>query len=277
MKGKYQFLLTLVSTLATFAVRADQLVNRFIHPPPPEARPWGYWMWMGSNISSNGITGDLVALQQACFGGTVMVSLADICPPWAGQIANSPTPDVITFSEPWWKLVRHAAEESHRLGTQFGFHNCAGYETSGGPLITPELPMQEVVWLETKIAGPEKFSGGLPQPEPDPHAQQPFPLYNGDTGKLEKPIVPARRTYFRDIAVLAVSAGGVVATKQIFDLSDKMDADGKLNWDGPPGNWVIYRFGHTTTGAMLQPCQWKAIGLECDKMSRTVVSFISII
>jgi len=252
--------------------RADELESRFVHPPP-EAKPQVYWMWMGSNVTSNGITGDLEALKDEGFGGTVMVSLADVCTPWAGRIANSPTPEVITFSEPWWQLVRHAAAESGRLGLEFGFHNCAGYESSGGPWITPELSMQEVVWSETQFSGPGKFSGTLAKPTVDIHAHQPFPVYNGNTGKLEKPEVPARQTYFRDIAVLAVPASGVIATNQILDLSDKMSADGKLDWDAPAGDWVIYRFGHTTTGAMLQPCQWEAIGLECDKMSRAAVEF----
>ena len=262
----------LVSTLFAFFGRADELESHFIHPPP-EARPQVYWMWMGSNISSNGITGDLEALKDAGFGGTVMVSLADVCTPWAGRIANSPTPEVITFSEPWWKLVRHAAKESHRLELEFGFHNCAGYESSGGPWITPELSMQEVVWSETKFSGPGNFSGTLEKPSPDITAHQPFPAYNGDTGKLEKPEVPARKTYFRDIAVLAVPASGVIGTNQIFDLSGKLAADGSLEWDAPSGDWLIYRFGHTTTGAMLQPCQWEAIGLECDKMNRAAVEF----
>jgi hypothetical protein len=133
--------------------------------------------------------------------------------------------------------------------------------------------MQEVVWSETRFTGPGKFSGTVVRPTVDIHAHQSFPLYNGDTGRLEKPEVPARQTYFCDIAVLAVPADGVIATNRIFDLSDKLTADGNLEWDAPPGDWVIYRFGHTTTGAMLQPCQWAAIGLECDKMSRKAVEF----
>ena len=52
-----------------------------------------------------------------------------------------------------------------------------------------------------------------------------------------------------------------------------MGTDGHLSWNIPDGNWIIYRFGHTTTGAMPQPCQWDAMGLECDKMSRTAVEF----
>ena len=213
------------------------------------------------------------ALKDEGFGGTVAVSLADVCTPWAAPIANSPLPGVVTFNDKWWQLVRQAAQESDHLGLKFGIGNCAGYESSGGPWITPELSMQEVVWSETRFTGPGKFSGTVARPTVDIHAHQSFPVYIDDTGRLEKPEVPARQTYFRDIAVLAVPADGVMGTNQIFDLSDKLAADGTLEWDAPPGDWVIYRFGHTTTGAMLQPCQWEAIGLECDKMSRKAVEF----
>ncbi len=45
------------------------------------------------------------------------------------------------------------------------------------------------------------------------------------------------------------------------------------DWDAPAGSWMIYRFGHTTMGALIQPAQPQAIGLECDKMSEEAVSF----
>jgi hypothetical protein len=138
--------------LGSALARADDLEQAFVHPPD-SARPMVYWMWMGCNLTQSGITGDLEALKNAGFGDSVMVSLADVCTPWAGRIDRSLTPEVITFSEPWWRMVRHAAAESHRLGLEFGFHNCAGYETSGGPWIPPELSMQEVAWSESHRAG----------------------------------------------------------------------------------------------------------------------------
>ena len=252
--------------------RADDLAARFEHPPAA-ARPWVYWFWMGSTITSNGITGDLQALHDAGFGGSVMCSMSDICSPWPAPIGNPPTPDIVTFNDKWWSLVRHAAQESHRLGLEFGVGNCAGYETCGGPWITPELSMQEVVWSETKVAGPAKFSGPVPKPSPDIHAHQQFPVYIGTTGQLGLPEVPARKTYFRDIAVLAVPAHGQIAKNQMIDLSDRLTADGTLTWEAPAGDWVIYRFGHTTMGSMLQPCQWEAIGLQADMMSPEAMTF----
>ena len=130
-----------------------------------------------------------------------------------------------------------------------------------------------MVWSETKFTGPGKFSGQIPKPNPNIHAHQPYPVYIGNTERLEKPEVPARKTFFRDIAVLAVPAKGAIAKDQIFDLSDKLSANGKIEWDAPAGDWVIYRFGHTTMGSMLQPCQWEAIGLQTDMMSREAMAF----
>lgn len=246
--------------------RANELERRF-DSPPAEARPWVYWFWMGSTLTADGITGDLQALKENGFGGAVMCSMADVCTPWAGYISNSPTPEIIAYSEPWWKLVRHAAAEAGRMGLQFGVGNCAGYETCGGAWVTPEHSMQEVVWSKTDCSGPGVFSGLVPKPQPDLHGHQPFPVYLGHTGKIGRPEVPARRTYFRDIAVLAVPAQGVITAEQIINLSDRLRPDGTLNWTIPAGAWTIYRFGHTTMGSMLQPCQWEALGLQADMMS----------
>ena len=262
----------LSTILLTPIVHADELESIF-RSPPAAARPEVLWMWMGGNVSSNGITRDLEALHDAGFGGAMIFSLADSCTPWAGVISNCPTPEIVTFTDPWWKLVRHAAAESRRLGLDFGVHNCAGYESSGGPWITPELSMQEIVWSETRVSGATNFSATLAQAKPDLRAVQPYPVHNPITGKLEKPKVPARREFYRDVAVLALPAGGIVAQTNIIDLTAKMSADGKLDWDAPPGDWIIYRFGRTTMGTLLQPAQWEAIGLECDKMSQEAVEF----
>lgn len=251
---------------------ADELEQTFL-VPPAAARPQVLWMWMGSNVSREGITKDLEALKAAGFGGTVMFSLADTCTPWAGKIGRSLTPEVVAFTPPWWELVRHATAESRRLGLDFGMHNCAGYESSGGPWISPEQSMQQLVWVEHPVKGPMVFRDKLSRPEPDLRAVQLFPVHNPETGLLEKPEVAARRSYYRDVALLALPASGVVAKDEVVDLTGKMSEEGQLEWDVPPGDWIIYRFGHTTRGKLLQPCQWEAIGLECDKMDPEAVEF----
>ena len=251
---------------------ADELESVFQHPPDA-ARPGVLWMWMGCNLSQAGITRDLEALKAAGFGRTTMFSLADTCSPWAGEIRNSPTPEIISWTEPWWAMVRHAAKESRRLGLDFGMFNGPSYESSGGKWITPELSMQQICWSATNVAGGAEISVTLARPTVDPRAVQPFPVFNPETGKVEKPEIPARKTFYREVAVLALPAAGGVARAQVIDLTTNVSAGGKLVWNAPPGDWTIYRFGHTTMGTLIQPAQWQATGFECDKMSAEAVTF----
>jgi hypothetical protein len=242
--------------------------------PPDSTRPYVLWMWMGSNVSKQGITADLEAMKDAGIGGATIFSLADTLIPWAGVIGKSPTPEVVTWTEPWWALVRHAASECHRLGLELILHNCAGYESSGGTWITPELSMQEVIWSKQTVQGGGRVSIKLERAVVDPHPHSQFPeLYIPSLGKIAAPIVEGRKTYYKDIAVIALPAAGVPTLDEVMDISMHMDADGQLQWDAPAGEWTIYRFGHTTTGAMIQPAQWDAIGLECDKMNADAVRF----
>lgn len=63
-----------------------------------------------------------------------------------------------------------------------------------------------------------------------------------------------------------VSAAGDVVV-----LTDKVDADGRLTWNAPRGNWVIYRFGTSLFGSRNGPASPEATGLEVDKMDREAV------
>lgn len=251
----------------------SDLAKAFV-APPNSTRPYVLWMWMGSNISKQGITLDLEAMKQAGIGGATIFSLADTLTPWACEILKSPTPEIVTWTEPWWEMVRHAASESRRLGLELLLHNCAGYESSGGTWITPELSMQEVIWSERRVDGGRPITVLLQQAIVDLHPDALFPnTYIPSLGKVAVPIVEARRTYYRDIAVVALPAEGTPSMEQVIDLTGKMNADGELMWDAPEGRWSVYRFGHTTTGAMIQPAQYEAMGLECDKMSTEAVTF----
>ena len=241
--------------------------------PPASASPGVLWMWMGSNISREGITKDLEALKKAGFNRTTLFSLSDVTTPWAGEIQNSPTPQIVAWTEPWWEMIRFAAIESKRLGMDFGMFHCPGYEASGGKWITPELSMQELCWSESRVSGNQNIAVVLKRPVVNIHANMPWPVFNPETGRVEKPQIAARDTFYRDIAVLAAPSNGLLTTSSVINLTDKMATDGKINWKVPSGDWIIYRIGYTTTGAIIQPAQWAATGLECDKMNPEAVAY----
>ncbi|MDR6943985.1 glycosyl hydrolase [Mucilaginibacter pocheonensis] len=57
-----------------------------------------------------------------------------------------------------------------------------------------------------------------------------------------------------------------VPKDKIIDLTAKLDVNGQLNWNIPPGHWTILRIGHTSTGHT-NATGGAGSGLECDKFN----------
>ena len=54
------------------AFSIDQLSSHF-STPPDSARPWVFWFWINGNISREGLTADLEAMQGVGIGGAVIM------------------------------------------------------------------------------------------------------------------------------------------------------------------------------------------------------------
>lgn len=63
-------------------------------------------------------------------------------------------------------------------------------------------------------------------------------------------------------------SSGIIDPTQVIDLSDKMDPDGTLRWNAPPGEWVVMRSGMIPIGTQSAPTSPESGGLEVDKMSK---------
>ena len=57
----------------------------------------------------------------------------------------------------------------------------------------------------------------------------------------------------------------------IVDLSSQVDADGRLKWTAPAGDWVVLRFGYTVTGARVSTASGEWQGRVVDYMSTPVL------
>ena len=234
--------------------RGQNLQESAFKTPPPEARPWVYWFWNNGNVTREGITADLEAMQRAGIGGVIIMDVVERFAPPVGK-AGYMTPE-------WQSLMQFSIQEAGRLGLEINLTNGPGWCGSSGPWITPELAMQKLVDTSTDVEGPKSFSDVLPQPE--------VVGGKGDAsgGEIANGIV-LYDAYYRDIAVVAfpVPTKGAVRRQDVVDLTSKMDAAGKLNWDVPTGKWIIKRIGHTTTGSTTRPPVAGGNGLECDKLS----------
>lgn len=232
--------------------------------PPPDARPWVYWFWLNGNITREGITADLEAMARVGIGGVLIMEVDQGAP--AGPVPFA--------GDAWRDLFRLAVSEAHRLGLQVNMNNDAGWNGSGGPWVPPDKAMQKLVWTETPVQGPARFEAALPRPAavagyyrdvavlayPTP-AEYRIPDLAGKSGLVrmdlgpvaQYPVLPAEQTIARD---------------RIVDLTGRLDPEGRLAWDVPPGAWTVLRLGHTCTGMLNAPAPESGRGLECDKLSR---------
>lgn len=62
-----------------------------------------------------------------------------------------------------------------------------------------------------------------------------------------------------------------ISTQDVVDLTEKMNADGSLEWDVPEGNWMVMRLGYSLTGRQNHPASPEATGLEVDKLDKEAV------
>ncbi len=122
--------------------------------PPLTARPRCFWLWMNGHVSRQGITLDLEAMRRAGIGGAMIFDGSNYLPKGPAGF----------LSPEWLDLIGHATAEGARLGVEVGMHNAPGWSSSGGPWITPERAMQQLVWSETTVSGPGAIDVALPQP-----------------------------------------------------------------------------------------------------------------
>ena len=292
--GNMKLLLFCGPLLAALACAGDRLALDFRNPPP-SARPWVYWMWMDGNLSREGLTADLEAMQAAGIGG-VMIMEVDV---------GVPKGPVKFMSAEWRQLFKHVVTEAERLGLQITLNAGPGWTGSGGPWVKPEQSMQHLVGNAVEVAGPTNFDAVLPRPLP----RKPY----FGTGGLPPELLKAQNEFYRDVAVLAfptpagneripdidhkalyvrdpfssmpgvkpfipapadfplLPAGAAIAPETMLDLSDHLDAAGRLTWTAPAGNWTILRLGRTSTGANTRPAPAAGLGLESDKFDQAAL------
>ena len=63
-----------VAWLASAACNAEELAQGFARPPQ-SARPWVYWFPLNGNLSKEGITADMEALQRVGIGGVLYMEV----------------------------------------------------------------------------------------------------------------------------------------------------------------------------------------------------------
>ncbi|WP_380601128.1 glycosyl hydrolase [Steroidobacter flavus] len=75
----------------------------------------------------------------------------------------------------------------------------------------------------------------------------------------------------QDTPQLPADSRAIIRNSQVFNLTSRMSADGRLDWTPPPGEWTVLRFGYSLTGHKNGPAESGATGLEVDKLDPEAV------
>ncbi|WP_299665966.1 glycosyl hydrolase [uncultured Polaribacter sp.] len=92
-------------------------------------------------------------------------------------------------------------------------------------------------------------------------------------GKMHPTPFPAWDSYLWQSQPKVNDASLKITPSNVMDISEKMDASGKLIWEAPVGNWTIQRFGMTPTGTKNSPAAPQGKGYEIDKANKELVQY----
>ncbi len=172
--------------------------------PPRDARPDTYWEWMNGNISKGGLTKDLEYMKRANYGAAMIFNAGVGIP--KGQVDYNSTE--------WKEAVLHAVKEAARLGLDLSIHNSPGYSGTGGPWITAECSMKQLVWTEVYVNMTNKKTLDIRLPQPISKKG-----FYRDAAVLAYPSLPNEEKSFHSL-VNKVTINGKEIDKQLLADND---------------------------------------------------------
>lgn len=201
----------------------DQSLEANFKNPPASCKPLTWMHAVSGNMTKAGLTKDLEAIAEVGLGGVLLFNVSH----------HVPAGDIVYNSAGHHEMLKHAAKECDRLDLTFGFHNCDGWSSSGGPWITPENSMKMVVWSETVVDG-----GSIKT-------------------RLSQPA--SRRDFYKDIAVVAYPSLSseivdfeakprVISSDKNVDISKMIDSnpisEAIISGENP---WIQFDYGKLHT------------------------------
>ncbi|WP_018627893.1 glycosyl hydrolase [Niabella aurantiaca] len=277
---------------------ADPLFKSFT-APPESSRSSCYWWWFNGLVDKEGIRRDLEAFKAKGMGGVLMVNSADglggaripqgvkfLSGEWkalyrfAMKEAKRLGIEVgINLSSGWcmggpwirpenagrWYLQSTLGLKGPQLfdGVLPLPGNRAGYDKVFNPpgyKAYIDLPLAQLDYRDTSVvairtSGNEHKITGSRAALLEAKSNRKDASNFAKSYEITEPVQAPWRNETGDRAI---------ALTDVIDLTDKMDANGRLRWEVPPGTWTVVRTGHRMTGSKLMIAQPEADGLSID-------------
>lgn len=267
--------------LCLFLVGALYACKRTTAPPWPEitneSKPWTRWWWHGSAVTKEGITAELEALKKAGIGGV------EITPIYG--VYGEEEEFVEYLSPEWVALLEHTLDEAARLELGVDMATGTGWPF-GGPWVSEADACKNMNYAVYPVKGGERVR------EPVLYHQEPYVRSVGTQiyemhgiyrvpGQVVQGTIsePATRTSAKPITIKdlvepveknpnlqALALDQVKFDKmlkpvvvmaygdngQVLDITDRLDANSRLDWTAPSGSWQVYAVFPGSHGKMVE-------------------------
>ncbi len=257
----------LVWMLGSSAFPADELAENFF-APPQESRPFLFWDWIHDLVTQEGISHDLKAFDEGGCGGALIMLVGAVDADF-NPASNMENP-LAFYSDRWFAAWGHAAQEADRLGLRLITQSGTGWCHSGGPWVTDKDATQHLAFSEVMLHGPVPGAQLIvPDPENASDALGNHALPASPQGRF---VLAAPPFTTRDVAIVAFPGEKrqQVQKHEVVELTARVER-GTLQWDVPPGDWVVRRIVMKNAHSYTRVPPRGGAGFECDKLSKDAV------
>lgn len=217
-------------------------------PITQQSKPWSRWWWEGNAVNPKDLTYNMEAYKKVGLGGL------EITPIYGVKGYES---QFIDFLSPKWvDMFKHTLKEGTRLGMGIDLANASGWPF-GGRWVTPEDACKAVFHKTYQLKEGETLNENIT------FVQQPILRYvlpkKTELKDLKYPI--SKNDNLQELAIDQVRFEQALPLQtlmaysnknEVLNLTEKVNKEGKLNWQAPAGNWTLYAIFQGFHGKMVE-------------------------
>jgi hypothetical protein len=274
----------------TYSAPSAKTLDQFFAHPPAEAQPRARWWWPGGAVADVELKREIAAMKKAGFGG------AEIQPfnPGILDLTDNERATINDYATPaFFAHVKSAADAARIKGMSLDYTFGSAWPSGGGFAITPELAMLELTMGYSEVQGGGQGAIKLP----DVQRTRRFGAFSSLDPRSRDPRIagwPARMAArSKIVAVLAVKGGapnlkrdvstgglklfpwsdvstpGQLQQGSVIVLTDKIKAEGTLDWNPPAGTWQLFVFKQYVANTSVMGAVGEGPQLVLDHMNKS--------
>lgn len=260
--------------------QSEESIRHEFKMPDKRYRPMVRWWWPGDGVTDAELRREIGLLDDAWFGGAEIQPFTLYF--MSGLSKEEQAKISLGYGTPsFFEHVKTSVEEARSHGMWIDSTFGTGWPSGGGMAITPELASIELRYADTVVTGPVSYAG--------------TPTIPAFTPDMYTSAMSSRKGYFpegwqerfeartRIVAVVALRSSGSPQTpdpskpkitNELLDgestvvLTDRLQRDGKLDWEVPPGKWHIFVFRQIPTRQLVVNASGQGPQLVLDHFDR---------